>query len=396
MKKTGKNFTRYFSAFVFVMTLLLFPSLSARAEFDISAYVQGDSQEGGHVVYTDGISVNKSGYLVYVVDSNGNAVSPDAKLVSSRGYTFKTSGNVAWDATSRLGGYSVNDTTPIGAYNVPWGAPMTSEAGFNTREPDIKAWFSTTDEGGISNAFKVVQGYFSQEIAEAWVSNGYYLILEPIYEYSMWYKYNITVTYNHQTLANKNYISNRGAPTIVGTAKGCASLSNTFLSSLQPVTYSTQYGGENSYAEVKITYGTSFTASGMASGYARAFPRMEYLTRQIGSLRAGSAGTSYLSVDAITGNTGWGMIALSASGSDIIDPPVPPEDDIDPEPKPSYDGTIFTLTSTGGSTSSDGQSFAGGGVGTTTNFGNGYSESVCAIGSFYAENCATGDDLLMV
>ena len=89
MKKTGKNFTRYFSAFVVMMMFLLLPSFSSKAEFDISAYVQGDSQEGGHVVYTDGISVNKSGYLVYVVDSNGNAVSPDAKLVSSKNYSFK-------------------------------------------------------------------------------------------------------------------------------------------------------------------------------------------------------------------------------------------------------------------------------------------------------------------
>jgi len=284
----------------------------------------------------------------------------------------------------------VGKTTSVAEYNVPWGAPMTSEAGFNTREPDIKAWFSADGGNGMINAINVIQGYWGSSMAQAWTENGYYLILEPIYEYSMWYKYNISVTFNDQTLAEDDYISNRGAPTIVGTAKGCASLSNNFLSSLQTVTDYTQYGGENSYAEVKITYGTSFTASGMSSGYARAFPRMEYLTRQIGSLRAGSAGTSYLSVDAITGNTGWGMIALSASGGgdDIIDPPIPPEI----EEESSYDGTIFTLTSTGGSTSSDGQSFAGGGVGTTTNFGNGYSESVCALGSFYAENCATGDE----
>ena len=394
MKKTGKNFTRYFSAFVVMMMFLLLPSFSSKAEFDISAYVQGDSQDGGHVVYTDGISVNKSGYLVYVVDSNGNAVSPDAKLVSSKNYSFKRDDTTAWSVNSRLGGYSAGKTTPIFMSNVPWGAPMTSEAGFNTREPDIKAWFMTEDSDGVVNLLKVVKGYWGADLALSLVENGYYLILEPIYEYSMWYKYNITVTYNSQTLADKDYISNRGAPTIVGTAKGCASLSNDFLSALQSVTYYTPYGGENSYAEVKITYGTSFNDSGMASGYARAFPRMEYLTRQIGSLRAGSAGTSYLSVGEITGNTGWGMIALSASGSDIIDDD--PDPTPTPDPTPSYDGTIFTLTSTGGSTSSDGQSFAGGGVGTTTNFGNGYSESVCAIGSFYAENCATGDDLLMV
>ena len=364
--KTKHNYARFFLLSLVLMTLSLLPSFSARAEFDISAYVQGDSQEGGHVVYTDGISVNKSGYLVYVVDSNGNAVSPDAKLVSSKNYSFKRDDTTKWSVNSRLGGYSAGKTTSVAEYNVPWGAPMTSEAGFNTREPDIKAWFSTTDASGVLNAYKTIEGYWGSDIALSWIENGYYLILEPIYEYSMWYKYNITVTFGYQTLANKNYISNRGAPTIVGTAKGCASLSNNFLSALQPVTDYTQYGGENSYAEVKITYGTSFTASGMSSGYARTFPRMEYLTRQIGSLRAGSAGTSYLSVGEITGNTGWGMIALSASGGgdDIIDPPIPPED-IDPDPTPSYDGTIFTLTSTGGSTSSDGQSFAGGGVGTT-------------------------------
>ena len=68
--KTKHNYLRFFMSSVVVMMLSLFPSFFSRAEFDISAYVQGDSQEGGHVVYTDGISTNKSGYLVYVVDAN--------------------------------------------------------------------------------------------------------------------------------------------------------------------------------------------------------------------------------------------------------------------------------------------------------------------------------------
>lgn len=232
--KTKHNYLRFFMSSVVVMMLSLFPSFSSRAEFDISAYVQGDSQDGGHVIYTDGISVNKSGYLVYVVDSNGNAVSPDAKLVSSSNYNFKRDNTTLWDVNARLGGYSADRNTT--AYkNAPWGAPMTSEAGFNTREPDIKAWFMSEDSDGVVNLLKVVKGYWGADLALSLVENRYYLILEPIYEYSMWYKYNISVTFGYQTLANKNYISNRGAPTIVGTAKGCASLSNDFLSALQEV-----------------------------------------------------------------------------------------------------------------------------------------------------------------
>lgn len=88
-------------------------------------------------------------------------------------------------------------------------------------------------------------------------------------------------------------------------------------------------------------------------GYARSFPRMEYLTRQIGHVTAGSEGTSYFSSPSqLTGNTGWGMLAFSARDLDetagVIEtlPSVAPPSD--------YDGTLYTLTSAGGSSSSGG------------------------------------------
>ena len=80
---------------------------------------------------------------------------------------------------------------------------------------------------------------------------------------------------------------------------------------------------------------------------------MEYLTRQIGHVTAGSEGTSYFSSPSqLTGNTGWGMLAFSASELDDITgvietlPSVAPPSD--------YDGTLYTLTSVGGSSSSGG------------------------------------------
>ena len=101
------------------------------------------------------------------------------------------------------------------------------------------------------------------------------------------------------------------------------------------------------------THYTGWTKSGMSSGYARSFPRMEYLTRQIGHVTAGSEGTSYFSSPSqLTGNTGWGMLAFSARDLDetvgVVEtlPSVAPPSD--------YDGTLYTLTSVGDSSSSGG------------------------------------------
>ena len=105
MIKKSKNFIRYFSlSLVLMLCMTLIPNLDAYA-YDVSAYVSGDDLPSTTTTYAEGISPTKSGYMVYVVDQNGNAVSPDAKFVSSSSYTFNRGADAIWSVNSRLGGY---------------------------------------------------------------------------------------------------------------------------------------------------------------------------------------------------------------------------------------------------------------------------------------------------
>lgn len=381
--KTKQNYVRHIVQTLVLMACLMFiPNLDAYASELESSYV-GDDIPSSATTYSEGISSNKSGYMVYVVDSNGNAVSPDAKFVSSTSYTFNRGSEAVWSCNARLGGYSINQSTPI-RLDAAWGAPFYFGGGFQTREADIKSWFATTDADGVTNAQKVIQGYWGDAIALSWSSNDYYLVLEPIYEFRMWYKYSIKVVHpTSGTLVEGEYQSKAGAPILVGNVPGLAYNANAFLSSFSTTPVERYfYCGDLGYIVESRTYYRGFTNSGMSSGYARAFPRMEYLNRQIGSVMAGSAGSSYLTCAQLTGSTGWGMLAMSAnelaggvSGSTYTESVAPPSD---------YDGTVYTLTATGGSSSS------GTGSSATTYFGNG--SGSCLSGSLYAENCASGTD----
>lgn len=375
MSKKRPNFIRYFVlSLVLTASMLCIPKIDAKAAIDIKAFVSGDDVGGAGGSYAEGISARKSGYMVYVVDQNGNRVSPDAKLVSSTDYGFSKSSGTLWSASARLGGYSVTSSTPV-IKNAPWGAPMKD--GFNTREAEIKAWMaSDTLKSGVSNASFVIGDYWGDSVANAWVKNNYYLILEPIYEYRMWYKYHIKVI-QYGEVAEGDFPTRSGAPTLVGNAPGLAQMSSDFLGSLKDSTISPASG-----VYVFKTYSKSFLSSAMSSGYAKAFPRMEYLTKTIGSVAPGSAGSSYLTLSQIK-SAGWGMMALSAS--DLGE--VSEVDPITPDtPDPSgYDGTVYTLSATGGSTSDSDR------LGATTYFGTGWG-SACLSGSFYAENCASGTD----
>lgn len=375
MSKKARNSLSFTSGFlVLMLCLTLLPTISAHAGTGVNAYVSGDDIAGGSNTYAEGISANKSGYMVYLVDSNGNRVSPDAKLVSSSSYSFQRGSGVRWSANARLGGYSVNQSTEV-RHNAQWGAPFTFSGGFVTREAEIKKWMAEPKDG-VTNAQMLIQGYWGSSYAEAWVKNNYYLILEPIYEYRMWYRYNIKVIVSGTLDSEGDFQSRQGAPLLVGNVPGLADMSNAFLSSLSNTSKSPVAG-----VSVITIYKKGFTSSGMSSGYAKAFPRMEYLTKTIGSVRAGTAGTGFLSLSEIK-SAGWGMMALSAS--DLGE--VSEVDPITPDtPDPSgYDGTVYTLSATGGSTSDSDR------VGATTYFGTGgYG---CLSGSFYAENCASGTD----
>ena len=224
------NFIGYFSFLVVLFVFIVLRSEIVVHASGLDFNLSGDDIGGGDINYKEGISPSKSGWMVYIVDANGNKASPDAKFISSNGYSFSRGADAVWDISSRLGGYSITKATDNDV-NAPWGAPFSGS--FRTRESEIRAWMSVVDASGISNAQKLIQGYWGQTIAESWVKNDYYLVLEPIYEYRMWYRYNVTVTGSSVSEPITHSMQSKSdAPVLVGNAKGLAKQSGSFLSSL--------------------------------------------------------------------------------------------------------------------------------------------------------------------
>lgn len=386
MTKKISNFVRYFAlSLVLMMSLFLtsvFPSEASDVAFNLGS---DDVPSGGSGVYANGISAShKSGYLVYIVDQYGNRASPDAKLYLSTSLcSLPTGSSVNWRVESRLGGYSVSigDIDGIAQWNI---APLRIDGGWYSNEAEIRSWMAMPSVGRpeLLNVQQFIKGAWSADLAERWVSEDLVLLIEPVYSYQVWYRYEIELDFPSSSPYEDKvteYNTRYDAPILVGTSKTLAEMSNSFIMSLPRESILRGNFWSTGGPKVTLTYKRSFTASAMASGYARGFCHAEKLATGIGSLPAGVAGNGVLSLSQISG-TGVGIFAVTAKG--IIDSvTVTPPDDPDPS---DYDGTVYTLTATGGSSSS------GSGSSATTYFGNGSGN--CLNGSLYAENCASGTD----
>ena len=388
MTKKISNFMRYFAlSLVLMMSLFLtsvFPSEASDVTFNLGS---DDVPSGGSGVYANGISAShKSGYLVYIVDQYGNRASPDAKLYRSTALcSFPTGSSVWWDVESRLGGYSVSRADYHSGDIAPWNiSPLRIDGGWYSNEAEIRSWMAMPSVGRpeLLNVQQFIIDAWSLDLEERWVSEDLILLIEPVYSYQVWYRYSIELDFPSTSVYEDSvteYNTRYDAPILVGTSKTLAEMTNNFIMSLpsSPVVKANMWATNG--PKVTLTYKRSFTASAMASGYARGFCHAEKLATGIGSLPAGVTGNGILSLSQISG-TGVGIFAVTARG--IMDSVTITTPD-DPDPS-DYDGTVYTLTATGGSSSS------GSGSSATTYFGNG--SGSCLSGSLYAENCASGTD----
>lgn len=388
MTKKISTFMRYFAlSLVLMMSLFLtsvFPSEASDVAFNLGS---DDVPSGGGGVYANGISAShKSGYLVYIVDEYGNRASPDAKLYRSTSLcNLPTGSDIEWRVESRLGGYSVSRADYHSSDIAPWNiAPLRIDGGWYSNEADIRAWMAGDDNhDGVLNIQQFIKGAWSDDLAERWVYEDLILLIEPVYSYQVWYRYEVELDFLYGSPFGDEvteYNTRYNAPILVGTSKTLAEMSNSFIMSLPREPMMVANFWSSGGPKLTLTYKRSFTASAMASGYARGFCHAEKLATGIGSLPAGVAGNGVLSLSQISG-TGVGIFAVTASG--ILDGVTADLTD-DATPTSEYDGTVYTLTATGGSSSS------GSGSSATTYFGNGSGN--CLSGSLYAENCASGTD----
>lgn len=393
MRKKGFNFKSFmYGIVVFMLVSWLAPTITATAS-NTAVDLIGDSVEASSSTITDGVGYRQTGYLCYLLTADGNAVS------GTRAHAFKcpsfymieNGGAPHFRATSRKGGYVAYEWSGT----APWGcSPFNADR--STNAEGIRSWIKGRYSEAKTNGQYLILELWGEECESKFVTGDYILVIETVmhfrYSFNFTYK-NLTMNewgnlifqryptasndvieisarmYKEQADLGIRYRAPFGAP-IIGTVRDCiaykevvhqlAQASSPFLDIDSTSLFSLYLNQVACFAE-RIGEGSAGERAGFRAWTGSLMGKM---------------------TDAQVNDYGVAMLVISALDDDI---------EIDDTPE-GYDGTIFTLTSTGGSSTSDGQMYASGGVGTTTWFGNGYSENRCTVGILEAENCAVGDE----
>lgn len=391
-----KNFSRFISVFlVLVFTLSILPEFSVKAE-DAVIDLVGDSSIASTSTFKNGISASRTGYLCYLLTSDGKAVpGTSAKLFKCPGYAGLGGGIIR--CTSRKGGYSASSWTGVAPWNCsPFNADQTTNAEV------IRAWIKTVNPStGKSNGNQFVADTWGNACMQKFVDGEYILVMETVlnFQYTLKFRYDKSLKLD----AWKRYYWTKlreGNPSVpLAAADGPARY---YYDKAQAGTeYKALFGvpfvgtvrdclGYFSEAKADAESTHPFIKVANVNYYTKYLNKIACFAERIG---VGSAGqragflpyTGSVDVflsDAEVNTYGVGMLVISSLDDDLAstDIPLPPD-----TPDPSgYDGTVYTLSATGGSTS-DGDR-----AGATTYFGTG--AYGCLSGSFYAENCASGTD----
>lgn len=395
MKKKRLNFTRFISAFlVLVFTLSILPEFSVKAE-DAVIDLVGDSIEASSKKFTGGISASRTGYLCYLLTSDGKAVpGTSAKLFKCPGYAGLGGGIIR--CTSRKGGYSASSWTGV----APWGcSPFTADGATNAEV--IRAWIKAEYKPGVSNGNQFVAATWGDACSTKFKDGEYILVIENVlnFQYTLKFTYKKSVTLPQWKMYYWTKLREGNPSVPLAAADG-------------PARY--YYDKAQSGTEYKALFGVPFVGTVRdCLGYfseAKAdaesthpfikVANVNYYTKYLNKIACfaerigvGSAGqragflpyTGSVDVflsDAEVNTYGVGMLVISSLDDDTASTDIPLTPDT-PDPS-GYDGTVYTLSATGGSTS-DGDR-----AGATTYFGTG--AYGCLSGSFYAENCASGTD----
>lgn len=390
-----KNFSRFISVFlVLVFTISILPEFSVKAE-DAVIDLVGDSSIASTSTFKNGISASRTGYLCYLLTSDGKAVpGTSAKLFKCPGYAGLGGGIIR--CTSRKGGYSASSWTGVAPWNCsPFNADQTTNAEV------IRAWIKSTDASGKANGNQFVSDNWGNACAQKFVDGEYILVMETVlnFQYTLKFRYDKSLKLD----AWKRYYWTKlreGNPSVpLAAADGPARY---YYDQAQKGTeYKALFGvpfvgtvrdclGYFSEAKADAESTHPFIKVANVNYYTKYLNKIACFAERIG---VGSAGqragflpyTGSVDVflsDAEVNTYGVGMLVISSLDDDLASTDVPLTPDT-PDPS-GYDGTVYTLSATGGSTSDSDR------VGATTYFGTGgYG---CLSGSFYAENCASGTD----
>lgn len=385
---------------VLMLSLTLVPEIPSYASTGVDLIGDSSLADVGGVRY--GVSYQQTGYLCYLLTSSGSNVSgTSAYAFKCPGFNTITAGGYpVFYASSKKGNYVATSWKGTAPWNC---SPFNGDQSTNSEQ--IRAWLKSTNSTGFSNGQSFVKTLWGAECSNKFITGDYILVIETI----MHFRYSFDYTFPNLSKAEWRQIIN----------------DRYFYMGSQAVeAYTDLYYEEGrTGTKYRIPYGESVIGtvsdclryeSAMKESFQTSYPFVsicnynlfrDYLNKvapfaeRIGVGGAGQRAGFRPWTGSVGGHIstsdvydyGVAMLVISALEDDVVGSDTPLDSS---SSSTTYDGTIYTLTSAGGSQSSGGSigSFAGGSASDTTKLGWGSGDS-CAIGSLYAENCATGDEL---
>ena len=148
-----------------------------------SAESTSQSGTGGNQSITNGVSNSRTGYLCYILTTDGQAFpGTNAVAFKSPGFSFY-SGTVEWLAKSRKGGYSVSEFKEV----APWGCNPWEGRGTPTNEPRIKEWMLTKVDG-VERVAMFIKDNFGMDAALAYGKKEAILVIETLMHFQFSYE----------------------------------------------------------------------------------------------------------------------------------------------------------------------------------------------------------------
>lgn len=141
----------------------------------------GDAGSSGTHIFAGGAASYKSAYLIYIVDGNGNLLTPVVEAAIDGAKVSPTDGNFNYEK-SKFGNQDPSRFDII--YNVP--TPFSSSGDGNGAV--LKNKLLEKDEGKVSyRAIRVIENYFGSDMANKFISSNkdQYLIFEGVYWFTM-------------------------------------------------------------------------------------------------------------------------------------------------------------------------------------------------------------------
>ena len=164
----------------------------------------GGNSQGGTDFVPFGVGRNLTGYMAYMLNTDGSPASANAVTFSSPGFTYYTN-KTTWVAKSRKGNYTVSD---FDGGTAPWGCTPWGPDGIPSHQPQIEAYMLTVEDG-VENAVAFVNAHFGHDLALKYGKKEAILVIETLMHFQFAEKKASNSSPNETLMKRLNYLKKK-------------------------------------------------------------------------------------------------------------------------------------------------------------------------------------------